>query len=753
MLRQSTARAAGSVSTFALIDGTDLEDLLNGTAGNDRISGRGGNDQIHGLAGDDRLSGEAGSDILNGDAGNDRLFGGSDDDTLLGGVGRDSLFGQGENDALFGQEGDDHLYGGTGGDFLVDYQGNDALDGGPGDDRLLSGTGRDVIIGGDDRDIIFSHGGNDRIEGGADGDWASGGPGNDAVAGGGGNDVLWGGPGNDRLSGQGGRDEVQGGSGKDTLRGGTGVDVLRGGLGDDVLYGDTDGDTLYGQRGNDQVWGGTGSDILYGDSGSEYAVQALLPAPPVAAGLSRQFATDGRTLVLGDGSGKLFVYDVFTQKQTAQFTVTVTGQAVPANLNVAVSEGRMLVGSPNSGHPDQALRLYDTQGRFLHSLRDPDPQGDAGFGTKIALDGDHAVVATNTAVHIFDANTGALRHTYTLPPPSFGDGYFVSRPWVSGDTVAVHAEYSAGGTPEYVFVIDADTGTLRHQVSGAGHDLDEAGHRSIALDGNTLAITEPQDHASESFFEQVHQYDAESGKFVRTLDLTDTPDALLPTQVRSVTSVEADNREILVSTYTQATNSFPVSPDFLLFDADSGRLVQRIANTEANADHYWTQAAFADGVIATFVPQPAFFNDSDPAAAKDPNSHVALFWRDRPVDGGADILHGGNGEDQIYGGGGRDRLFGENGNDLLRGGPGDDELWGGPGADYFYVERGSGQDRIEDFRPGEDHVLFIVPGIGSSANLRFSETEDGVQITAGKESVELINVELGQISPDLFLFS
>jgi len=747
----NTARAAAITSALALIRGTDREDILTGTKDDDSISGGAGNDQLSGLAGRDRLSGDTGSDSLSGGIGDDWLFGGDDDDSLFGGTGRDRLFGQADNDWLNGEQGDDRLYGGTGSDFLIDIQGNNVLDGGPGDDRFQSGAGNDTITGGDDRDIIFTHAGNDRIDAGADEDWASGGPGNDVIRAGGGNDVLWGGSGNDRLLGQGGRDELQGASGNDDLRGGTGVDVLRGGLGNDVLYGDTDGDTLYGQRGNDQLWGGNGSDILHGDSGSEYSVQALLRVP-AAADVSRTLTTDGKSLVLGVGTGEMFVYDVFTQKQTAHFTVPTAGQAAGANPNIAISEGRLLIGTPNSGHPEQAVRLYDTQGQLLHSLRQPDSQADPSFGSKIALDGDHAVVATNTAVYLFDADTGALRHTFTFPPPDFGEGYFVSRPWVSGDTVAVHAEVSAGGSPEYVFVLDADTGALRHRVSGAGHDLDEAGHREIALSGDTLAITEPWDHASESFFEQVHQYDADSGKFVRTLDLSGTPDSLSPIQVRSVTSVEADDREILVSTYTSAVNGLTVSPDFMLFDANNGRLIQRIANTEANADHFWTGAAFANGVIATSVPQAPSFTGADPVADADPNGQVALFWRDRPADGGADTLHGGNGDDQVYGDGGNDRLFGDEGRDLMRGGPGDDDLWGGPEGDNFVVEKGGGRDRIEDFSPAEDHLIFFVPGVRSFANLRVADTPAGVLITGGGESVELINVEPKDISSDLFFF-
>ncbi|MDQ8755239.1 Calx-beta domain-containing protein [Sphingosinicella sp. LHD-64] len=71
---------------------------------------------------------------------------------------------------------------------------------------------------------------------------------------------------------------------------------------------------------------------------------------------------------------------------------------------------------------------------------------------------------------------------------------------------------------------------------------------------------------------------------------------------------------------------------------------------------------------------------------------------------GNDVLDGGNGNDWLFGGEGADTLSGGNGNDLIDGGAGDDLLTGGNGNDVFRVSEIGGDDRIADFRRGQDKV-------------------------------------------------
>jgi Ca2+-binding RTX toxin-like protein len=94
--------------------------------------------------------------------------------------------------------------------------------------------------------------------------------------------------------------------------------------------------------------------------------------------------------------------------------------------------------------------------------------------------------------------------------------------------------------------------------------------------------------------------------------------------------------------------------------------------------------------------------------------------------GGDDILYGNGGNDRMQGGTGNDQLFGGAGNDHLDGGPGDDILDGGPGNNWLIggagndtfvfkpevlagqagakPDQGAGQNFVEDFTIGQDHV-------------------------------------------------
>ena len=82
---------------------------------------------------------------------------------------------------------------------------------------------------------------------------------------------------------------------------------------------------------------------------------------------------------------------------------------------------------------------------------------------------------------------------------------------------------------------------------------------------------------------------------------------------------------------------------------------------------------------------------------------------------GNDILHGGAGNDNLFGDSGQ-ALSGHavGGNDKLYGGAGDDQLWGDGsvlddaigGKDRFFFSGSFGDDTVNDFRRGEDQLVF-----------------------------------------------
>jgi len=95
------------------------------------------------------------------------------------------------------------------------------------------------------------------------------------------------------------------------------------------------------------------------------------------------------------------------------------------------------------------------------------------------------------------------------------------------------------------------------------------------------------------------------------------------------------------------------------------------------------------------------------------NDHIYGHSGNDTLNGGSgnDCLSASTGNDVLLGGSGNDRLYGSSGNDKLVGGAGYDRLYGGSGSDTFVLTKGSGYDRIMDFRNGQDRIE-----IGSSVD-------------------------------------
>ncbi|SOC13146.1 hemolysin type calcium-binding protein [Rhodobacter sp. JA431] len=79
------------------------------------------------------------------------------------------------------------------------------------------------------------------------------------------------------------------------------------------------------------------------------------------------------------------------------------------------------------------------------------------------------------------------------------------------------------------------------------------------------------------------------------------------------------------------------------------------------------------------------------------------------LNGGDNLLDGGDGNDLIIGGIGADIMLGGNGNDTLIGGSGSDSLWGDDGDDILRGQNGS----VLDGGAGDDVLSFILTGIGA----------------------------------------
>jgi Ca2+-binding RTX toxin-like protein len=141
---------------------------------------------------------------------------------------------------------------------------------------------------------------------------------------------------------------------------------------------------------------------------------------------------------------------------------------------------------------------------------------------------------------------------------------------------------------------------------------------------------------------------------------------------------------------------------------------------------------------------------------------------------GYDTIHGGQGNDTVRGGPGRDLAFlndgndvffddaqggihgrdtvwGGAGNDTIHAGGGDDEFWGEGGADTFVFSRGDGHDRIMDYVPGVDRIVFEVTGL-RFADLTITQQGADTLIRYGDDSLLLAGVDAAGIWADHFSF-
>lgn len=124
---------------------------------------------------------------------------------------------------------------------------------------------------------------------------------------------------------------------------------------------------------------------------------------------------------------------------------------------------------------------------------------------------------------------------------------------------------------------------------------------------------------------------------------------------------------------------------------------------------------------------------------------------------GRDHIRGKDGDDDIYAGKGHDKVWGGKGNDVIYGEEGNDHLHGGRGDDLFVFEKGSGRDKIKDFKVRDDKIDLSDYGFESLWEVKAAShwTRDGVVINLDYEtgaSVKLVGVKLHQLSDDNFIY-
>jgi Ca2+-binding RTX toxin-like protein len=115
----------------------------------------------------------------------------------------------------------------------------------------------------------------------------------------------------------------------------------------------------------------------------------------------------------------------------------------------------------------------------------------------------------------------------------------------------------------------------------------------------------------------------------------------------------------------------------------------------------------------------------------------------------ADVLTGGTGNDVLLGYGGNDRLDGGTG--------GNDRLTGGVGNDTFVFQQSFGTDTVTDYQDGFDKLdldsgLTFNQLVITAVDADGDGAMDDVSITVGNSTILLLNVNVGSLTADDFLF-
>ena len=152
--------------------------------------------------------------------------------------------------------------------------------------------------------------------------------------------------------------------------------------------------------------------------------------------------------------------------------------------SVDISGNLAIVGAPY--YQGGNAFIFDlTTGGLLHRLTASDSSANALFGFSVAIDGGLAVVGSGqkNAAYIFDTTTGQQLHRLT---PTTGSFDFVRSVDIS-DGVAVL------GTPtiEAAFLYNAVTGARISRINGPTTFGKDDFATSVAIEGDTVAITSP----------------------------------------------------------------------------------------------------------------------------------------------------------------------------------------------------------------------------------------------------------------------
>ena len=755
-----------------LIVGDEFINVLLGTPGNDTILGLGANDTLIGGLGGDILDGGGGSDMASyqnavagltidlgvptnntGEAAGDTYISIED---LRGSAWDDQLFGDdnlvGIASYLEGGEGADYLDGRLGPDFasyrsaavgLTASLANSAINTGEaaGDiyvsiENLEGGAHDDTLIGDNFNNFLHGGGGADTLEGGAGSDTAdyffssvgitvslanpmlnTGDAAGDVytsienIRGGNWNDTLIGNGFNNTLIGAGGADTLNGGNGSDTAYYQNAIvptiaDLMNPGLNTGDAAGDTyisienlraagQNDQLFGDNSNNFLEGGGGADVLDGRLGSDSASYANATSGVTASLLNPAINT-------GDAAGDTYIS--IENLSGSAFNDILIGDAgnnfLRGNLGADVLDG--------GDGSDTADYFSATSAVTVDLLNPANNTGEAAGDTYISI----------------QSIRGSAFNDFLYGDNSAEFPFFAN--FLEG---GAGADYLDGrGSGDYASYQSASAGVVANLANPLLNTGDAAGDTYVnieSLSGSGFADTLTGDSGNN---------------FIRGgggADIIDGGDGFDFVEYQgSPVGITASLANPGINTGEAAGDTFTSIEglrggqfaDTLIGDGNDNRLIGGDGGD------------MLDGGLGIDTA------DYQPGATGGVTANL-----------GNSALNTGFAAGDTYTS--IENLRGSNFDDNLSGNSGDNVLSGLGGADTFSFGLGFGDDTISDFvagsSAGHDVIAFDDVIFDSFGAVQGAMIQDGadVLITAGSDSVRIVNTALASLEADNFIFT
>jgi Ca2+-binding RTX toxin-like protein len=616
-------------------------------------------------------------------------------------------------------------------------------------DTIKTGNGNDVLLGNGGNDQLFAGNGNDIVNAGI------------------GNDIVYGGNGDDVLNLEDGNDFVEAGYGDDIVNAGNGDDVVYGDIKNGNLLADiAAGTSTFNDLVNTGTW--TLNDTFEQTSIAQSAHTIAGETYTISFGLAANFAgghATGAVEVMWNGT----VVDTVETKsgayETFEIDVISTG-----------SDGELSLRALDPEESEQ----YNFDGPIISYDKEIMIGGEDVSVQAFAPGQANLYQVIDGQLNVFDVQTKEYKAVGDQPDFKINSvGFNVEDDLIYGVAKSSGTD-TLGNTVNAtdIVMIDADGATFRIGEGFYGDyvgDFDDSGNLWTFHSGlNRLSVVDV-DQLDENGNPAIEHYKFKTDMFTdRTYDMAFNAEdgnfyaVVSPNkngQAGKVVKIDLSTIDVGgTPTFSEVSITGTLYGDTMEAGMSKGAYGAVFLDGEGNlyfglnkGDHDLDASTGVEGAIfkvnvdwdqgqayAEFMSAAPSTGSND--GAVDPRSTDAFSQIDADatvlirepsltlVDGGNDILRGGEGNDEIHGNGGNDDLsggtgddflFGDQGNDNISSGTGNDWAAGGTGNDKMRGEAGNdemygndGQDYLnggtgDDQLFGGNGVDKIVGGVGS----------------------------------------